>query len=358
MKILYDHQVFSWQKYGGISRYFYEIIKRIALSNHVYFYQGYNVNKYNLDEVQTYEKYFSKKKYEIAHTGRLYNFINMIGLKCFSKINKVDIYHPTYYKDYNLNNGRMIVTVYDMIHELFSSEFINDKTSERKRDLLLKADGIISISESTKKDLINIFNIPSEKIKVIYLANSLKTEVKNNRLINEPYILYVGNRNGYKNFNDFLIAFSKTKCKNDFKCVCFGGSRFLNEEITLINKLGLKNSIIYKSGNDNILANLYKYAALFVYPSKYEGFGLPPLEAMYYETPVLASNTSSIPEIVDNAGVYFNPNSIEDMAEKIDKTLGDENLLNTLKQKGKEREKIFSWDKCAKETLNFYSNFV
>lgn len=358
MKILYDHQVFSWQKYGGISRYFYEIIKRISEKENVNLFQGYNINKYGLNNLDIYDDIFSKKRYLIPKTGRLYKFLNKVCLKNFSNKNRVDIYHPTYYNDYNLNNGKLIVTVYDMIHELFSANFKNDKTCELKRNLLLKADGIISISESTKKDLINILNIPSEKIKVIYLANSLNIEVKDNKLVDVPYILYVGQRKAYKNFNNFLIAYAKTKCKKDFKCVCFGGGPFIKEELFLINKLGLKNNIIYKSGNDNVLANLYKYAEAFIYPSKYEGFGLPPLEAMYYETPVLVSESSSIPEVVGDAGIYFNPNSIDDMAIKIDKTLSDKNLLKILKQKGKKREQLFSWDKCAKETIDFYYNII
>ncbi|WP_302048295.1 glycosyltransferase family 4 protein [Megamonas funiformis] len=359
MKILYDHQVFSWQKYGGISRYFYEIIKRIALSNHVYFYQGYNVNKYNLDEVQTYEKYFSKKKYEIAHTGRLYNFINMIGLKCFSKINKVDIYHPTYYNYYNLNNGKLIVTVHDMIHELFSKEFKNDITSEKKEKIIKKADGIICVSQNTKKDLINIFNVDEKKIKVIYLANSLDEKVDNRPYINNKYILYVGNRKGYKNFKTLIDAYVLLgKDNSDVKIICFGGGPFDKEELYLLNKLNIINRVEQLSGNDKILSNLYNFAEFFVYPSKYEGFGISPLEAMHYGTPVIVSNVSSIPEVVGDAGLYFDPNSVEDLAEKMKMLLKNKSLRNDFIDRGKKRVKLFSWDKCANETINFYSKII
>ncbi len=122
----------------------------------------------------------------------------------------------------------------------------------------------------------------------------------------------------------------------------------------MISKLHLEKNMIYKNGDDTMLANLYKYATAFIYPSKYEGFGLPPLEAMHYGVPVIASHTSSIPEVVGDAGVYFDPNSVDDMKEKIDFTLNSKNIRIQLRKKGYAREKSFSWDKCANETLKFY----
>lgn len=121
MRILYDHQIFSVQKYGGISRYFYEIIKRIAEENRVLLYEGYHINNYGLDKLDIFDKKFARKRIEIPFRGlgRLAGYLNAMKLKSFSRKFPVDIYHPTYYKDLNLNNGKRVVTVYDMIHELF-----------------------------------------------------------------------------------------------------------------------------------------------------------------------------------------------------------------------------------------------
>lgn len=362
MRILYDHQIFSVQKYGGISRYFYEIIKRIAEKNRVLLYEGYHINNYGLDKLDIFDKKFARKRIEIPFRGlgRLTGYLNAMKLKSFSRKFPVDIYHPTYYEDFNLNNGRIFVTVYDMIHELFKNdgEFKGDNTIHRKKTLINKSSGIIAISESTKNDLMKIYDLNPDKIKVIYLANSLDIEVKKDAVLNEPYILIVGHGAGYKNFSNFIKAFSVSKFKNDIKCVCFGGGAFSKQEIEIMKKLSVEDRIIYYQGSDELLANLYKYAQLFVYPSKYEGFGLPPLEAMHYGTPVLVSNTSSIPEVVGNAGMYFDPNSVDDIAEKMDCMLNDSILRKEYGQKGIAREKIFSWDKCARETVEFYKEVL
>lgn len=357
MKVLYDHQIFSWQTYGGISRYFYEIISRISKIEgiDVDLFQGFNINKYNFKENKdSYCRFMSFPKPDILKTSGIFNYINRCMIKRFSLNKKYDIYHPTYYNDYLIDSEKVVLTVYDMIHELFSDQFINDNTTEKKRKIISKADGIISISERTKSDLINLFDVKEEKIKVIYLANSLYEDVSGIPLIPYPYLLYVGNRGGYKNFDNLLKAFAKSNFKRDFKLVCFGGGNFKYNENMLIKKLGLSNNVIQEHGDDHMLANLYRYAKLFVYPSKYEGFGFPPLEAMYYGTPVLASKISSIPEVVGEAGIYFDPNSVEEIKEKIDIVLNDEKVRRNLIEKGRMREKLFSWDRCVKETLEFY----
>lgn len=355
MNILYDYQIFSAQKYGGISRYFYEIIKRIAYKDKVCLYEGYHINEYGSENIENLKCYQGIKRPAIRYTGWLFRYLNKYNLNKFAHDLEIDIYHPTYYEDFNINKGKLIVTVYDMIHELY---YKNDITVIKKKNLIEKADGIIAISESTKKDLIDILNINPEKIRVIYLANSLVVDDIGDRLVKEPYVLYVGNRGGYKNFENYLKALALSKYKNDITIVCFGGGNLKKDEKSLISDLNLENKIKLFSGDDKILANLYKYAEAFVYPSKYEGFGLPPLEAMRYGTPVIASNTSSIPEVIGEAGIYFSPEDVEDMSFKIDSVLGNFELRKVLSKKGFEREKLFSWDKCANETVDFYRDIL
>lgn len=359
VNILYDHQIFSAQRYGGISRYFFEIVRRISEKEHVDLFCGYNNNRYGINHAGTYNSCFSKERITSRFgVGRVYNRLNNWSLKSFSQDKHIDVYHPTYYDYYDIPKEKLVVTVYDMIHELFPKYFVSDNTAVRKRELLSKADGIIAISNQTKEDLINLLGIDEKKIVVIYLANSLDVEVCDDSVVNEPYVLYVGSRYGYKNFMRLLKAFAVSECHKDFRLVCFGGGGFSDMEKAQIDELGVSESITQISGDDIVLANLYKYASLFVYPSEYEGFGLPPLEAMYYGTPVLCSNISSIPEVVGDAGVYFNPNSVDDIREKMLYVLSNNRCREKLIALGYEQEKKFSWDSCAEKTVEFYKKVL
>lgn len=359
MKILYDHQIFYWQKYGGISRYFYELISRVIKYDDciVDMFQGFNNNGYNLSNCEyDFNRYFSAEKRSFPKTERLYQLINKYGLYLFGLNKKYKIYHPTYYNYYKPLNAHMIVTVYDMIHEIYYKD--SNDTTIRKKRMVDAADGIIAISQQTKQDLINIFGVKEEKIQVIYLANSLKYKVTDAPVFGQPYILYVGNRDGYKNFLTLLRAMAVTSVKKDIFLVCFGGGPLRKNEKELIQKLGLDGRVFQYTGDDYILANLYKNAKAFIYPSKYEGFGIPPLEAMYYETPVIVSNTSSIPEVVGDAGLYFSPLEYEDLANKIAAVCEDTLLRKNLVSKGLAREQIFCWDACACQTINYYKKVV
>lgn len=355
MNILYDHQCFAMQKYGGISRVFFEIASRIAQKENVYLYEGYHINEYGLEKAEGINVLKAVKKPCIPKTGRLFHFLNKQGLCRQVKSDKYDIYHPTYYEDYACGRSRLILTVHDMIHELFPAYF-PDFTVEvaRKENLIKKADRIIAISMATKKDLMNIYNVPEEKIDIVYHGNSLRLPVHELPLVSSPYVLFVGTRFIYKNFVRMLKAWATSKFCHDLQIVAFGGGIFSKSEMLLIKDLGLERQVMQMTGDDCMLANLYKYAEAFIYPSEYEGFGLPLLEAMHYGTPVLCSNTSSLPEVAGEAACYFAPEEIDDMREKIDKVLGDGSLRKDLSCKGIAREKKFSWDKCAEETLAVY----
>ena len=360
MNILYDHQIFALQQYGGISRYFYELIKLAGKDFNVDMFEGFYINKYGISNYKDkFNRYSGIGRPIIPKTGKFFMFVNNIMLQQFVLNAKYDIYHPTYYNNYSFaNSSKCVMTVHDMIHELFCDHFAQDKTSIAKKTLLSKADGIISVSENTKDDLINLFGINEEKIKVIYLANSLKLKFSEKKEFQEPYLLYVGSRAGYKNFDGFINASSQSKFKNDLNIVCFGGGKLTKAEQEKLHKLGLSEKVFQIAGNDELLVNLYHYAEAFIYPSLYEGFGIPPLEAMYYGTPVIASNASSIPEVVGAAGIYFNPSDYEEIQQKIDNVLNDTSLKNSLIEKGYMQEKLFSWEKCAKETFDFYREIL
>jgi len=135
MQILYDHQIFSWQKYGGISRYFYEIIERTSQEKdcNIDLFQGFHINKYGLEQNKiTYKNYISIPRKMILKMGRLFNLLNKMMLYKFSSNQIYDIYHPTYYKTFSLKKRHLIVTVYDMIHEIFYNDF-HDRIFDAKK---------------------------------------------------------------------------------------------------------------------------------------------------------------------------------------------------------------------------------
>lgn len=333
MKIMYDDIIFNLQKYGGISRYFNEIIDRVRK------FSGVDVGIFK------------------GFKGRLARFNSiLIGNKF--KTGKYDIYHPTYYSCLvkKRKDIKTVITVYDMIHELylgggnqFSSGIVIKKQS------IINADHLICISKSTKRDLQKIYDIEDDRISVIYLGAPLAMQgLKTYNIPYKPYILYVGKRGFYKNFSTLLNAFYNAKINMDFDLLCFGGEEFSKEEMSEFKKMKLESSIKYVEGPDDIMQLYYENAHVFVYPSIYEGFGLPVLEAMAFGCPVIASNTSSITEIADNAAMLFSPEDVEGLSGCIKKMIGDKSMRQDYIEKGKKRCMDFSWEKTADETLMAY----
>ncbi|QDR82043.1 glycosyltransferase family 4 protein [Sporomusa termitida] len=364
MRVVYDHQVFEMQRYGGISRYFYELISRMLRRDEasIALFMGFYANRYGLQRFEnSYAKFFGIDRERFPFGKKIGPFLNKkLRFRFLSEI-CADIYHPTYYfSDFTNTNFKKIITVHDMIHELFPTNFsYRDKTVEWKKRCVSLSDGVICVSESTKKDLVEILQVPENKITVIYHGNSLRIPVSTPPLVKEPYILYVGERHGYKNFKCLVeaLAISPT-IRKQFKLVCFGGGKTKRRDVELLEKAGLTNQVLFASGEDEALANYYKYAQAFVYPSFYEGFGIPPLEAMYQGCPVVVSDRSSIPEVVGNAGLYFNPQSSEDLASKLGQVLSDNESRTRLIENGFRQEKLFSWDLTATQTLSFYKTIL
>lgn len=364
MKITFDHEIFSIQRYGGASRYFYELIVHLLKypDADVSAFMGFFTNEYGLEKYKNEFNLFRGLKHkEIPKTKLLFIKLNNMMFPSFLKRSKPDIYHQTYYGDIVKKvNAKRIVTVLDMTHELFPDEFNQfDKTREDKKVAVQRADGIICISESTKNDLIRIFNVDPNIVKVVYLANSLDTNIKGKRIIEDDYIMFVGGRRGYKNFENLLKAYaSSAEINQKLKLVCVGGGGFRPYELKMIEEAKLNDKVMYLSGGDEMLAGLYKYAFALVYPSKYEGFGIPPLEAMNFDCPVITTNISSIPEVTGDAALYIDPNSPGDIKDKILLLLHDGRLRSELVEKGRVQKEKFSWEKCAAETFSFYKEIL
>jgi len=363
MKVLFDHQCFTNQEYGGISRYFVSLMNEFDKMNDVSYSLALNYsNNFYIHQ----NNRFKVKRFfpNLNFRGKKFSshLINLPNSKSQIRKPDYDVFHPTYYNPYflkQLNNKPFILTVYDMTHELFP-DIVHwfDKSAEQKKLLVTKAKKIIAISDNTKKDLVKLLKVPAEKIEVIHLASAINSGLSENKeklKLPERYILYVGSRNYYKNFSNTVAAFNEL-VKNDDKLflVCAGGGKFVDREIRLFNELKLADKIIHKPADDNSLAALYSNAILFIFPSLYEGFGIPALEAMNCDCPLALSNISSLPEVGGDAAIYFDPNDPKDICNQMSKIIYNENFRNQLIEKGKDRRKEFSWKKTAIETKNLY----
>ncbi len=369
-KILYTHNVFAFQVYGGISRYFVEVIKRIPPeAAEIRVFAGFHINEYLRDlpgVIGIRVPYFNRR-------GRIQIFINALmqitrmnlndlAQRVFLRPDDRTIIHVSYYTRLpTKRKAKLVVTVYDMIHELFPQYFPRyDKTTYLKRLCCEQADKIIAISNCTKRDLVNLFGIEPGKIEVIYLGNSLDKVVPTGLSpgFNTPYLLYVGDRRrGYKNFNRLVEAFAQSEqLRNYFALVCFGGGAFAPWEKMKLNGLDITHQVYYIEGNDRLFANYYRHARAFICPSLYEGFGLPLLEAMGLGCPVICSNKDPMLEIANDAGIYFDPNDTDHIQHVLETALVDDSLLQEKIKRGYQRAAMFNWDDTVKKTLAVYQS--
>jgi glycosyltransferase involved in cell wall biosynthesis len=363
MRIAFDYQTFVNQPYGGISRYFVCLAKGLHdLNNDVRIFAPLHRNNYveMLPSNVFFGRYISKFP---PKTGRIIGLYNKVRSKRKIVAFNPDIVHETYYSRVGtaIESSKTVITVYDMIHEKFPEYFaINDKTSKVKEEAIARADHVIAISESTKADLIEIFGTEPSKIAVVYLGFGAPTKTRDNldraKRNDRDYILYVGSRGGYKNFSGFIEAVSQSeKLVSDLDVVAFGGGAFTQLEIAQFRALGFKeNQIRNVSGSDELLSQYYSEAKAFIYPSLYEGFGIPPLEAMAHDCPVVSSNTSSMPEVIGDAAEYFSPTDVGSMTRALENVMYSDARIADLQKLGKLRIKEFTWERCAIETLRVY----
>jgi glycosyltransferase involved in cell wall biosynthesis len=280
-----------------------------------------------------------------------------------------DLFHQTNFETYCLHaigKKKMVTTFHDMnltkFHEMYHYNFYHPKgwmVSVQKKSIA-RADKVIAISQATKKDLIDYWDINPEKIEVIHHGVD-KNKIQNlpsDRIVDFPYLLFVGDRAGYKNFDRLLTAFSLLAEKNPgLKLICTGKT-FDISELKHLEELKVSQNVIQISANERTMAQLYRDAEFFVYPSLSEGFGMPILEAMVYDCPVALSNTSCLPEVAGNAGLYFDPYQTDDIYLKISQLLESKDLRSTLIQLGQQRLTKFSWEKSAEEHLGVYRSLL
>ncbi|MGL5964734.1 MAG: glycosyltransferase family 4 protein [Fusobacteriaceae bacterium] len=350
MKIYYDNIIFSLQKSGGISIYFYEIFKK---------FQNNNLNFKVLDSIKKEnENIFYRNLSLRKNLVKEKNYISNKILRYLDvKINEKEkfIFHSSYYRICSSKNAINVTTVHDFTYEKYFKGIKKIIHSYQKRRAILKSDLIICISKNTKKDL--LYFIPEAKnknIEVIYNGVSdefyKKEKIENKfdkKYSSEKYILYVGARKGYKKFNLALEVMSKLK--KDFKLIFVGGEKLENDEKQKIVKLLGQNYEHLVGISIEDLNSLYNYAFCLIYPSEYEGFGIPIIEAMKAGCPVLAYSNSSIPEVA-GPSLLVKENNVSNYLRNIEK-LFDKKNRDEIIEIGIEFSQKFSWNKTYKQLL-------
>jgi glycosyltransferase involved in cell wall biosynthesis len=365
----------------GLGRYTKEIVDRIiSLDKKNYYVIFLSPNNYS-DFFCTNEKV---KK--VLVRSRWYSVAEQIFFPIQIWKEKLDLMHFTHFNVPLFSPVKFIVTIHDLILIKFNSRkasklnwfFYKLKYLAYKLVILnavKKSEAIIAVSEFTKQDILNKFKVKKEKIYMIYEGvfsfegtDEIKIDLdkKYNFNANEQFLLYVGNAYPHKNLEGLIRIFTKLKNKK-IKLILVGQmDYFYNRIRNLTIKLGLsgnknnkKNRVIFLGYvPDNDLCVLFKKATAYIFPSLYEGFGLPPLEAMLESCPVISSDQGSLKEILDYAAYYFNPHDIEKSCQRIEIFLNDKKLREEYVQRGLERIKFFSWDKAATETLELYNKFL
>ncbi len=360
MRILYDGQIYASQMAGGISRYFANLIEKLpeSISPVLTTCQNLSINYPYRSKLKT----FHYQRFGFR-PGRVSYWLEPYYFRAVNCLNRFDVIHPTYYnllsrQDLSKCRYPIVLSVWDMIHEIFPEQMdVNGSHRDMKRRAILAAQKIVCISENTKKDLLERYSIPEEDVTVTYLASELDISLSygSESIPERPYFFYVGGRANYKNFERLLIAFEKVVSDADDLALCVVGSPFTEDEETLIYDLGLEEHIKhYGYVNDRHLAKLYRCSLAFVYPSLYEGFGIPPLEAMACGTVAIAANSSSLPEVVGDAGLLFDPLSTDELIDQLRFVLDYPSERDRLISAGQTRAKQFSWDKTVAQTVEVY----
>jgi glycosyltransferase involved in cell wall biosynthesis len=273
-----------------------------------------------------------------------------------------EIVHETYHSFRRAapKRARIVTTIYDLIYELFPSRGGEEFLRKNIAGAIARADKLICISESTERDLLRFFPEAEGKTSVVLIGFDPNLRPATGCTPHpRPYLLYVGMRMNYKNFAGLVEAFGQsTILRSSFDVICVGGGAFTTEERELFEKAQLGTKFHQREADDHALQNWYRNAQLFVYPSLYEGFGIPPLEAMAADCPVVCMKISSMPEVCGDAAEYAFPDAPESLRAAMEKVVQSTDRANELRAAGRERLKLFSWRKCAQQTADIYASLA
>jgi glycosyltransferase involved in cell wall biosynthesis len=371
MRIGIDARLFG-TRHGGIGRYSEQLIKnleKIDQTNEYYIF----VQKSEFESYTPTASNFHKVRADFKPYGIFEQLLFPFLLYKY----RLKLVHFTHFNVPLIYQKKFIVTIHDLIisHypdsrattlppliykiKLLAYNWVVKSTARRAKK-------IIAVSQFTKNDIVKFLKVKAEKITVCYEGVDLPevSEVGNSEVLNRlgigrEFLLYVGSAYPHKNLEKLILAFLALADNYPDLQLVLGGKKnaFYEKLEAWLIALDNKNypRIIFTDYlSDSELAALYASAKVYVFPSLIEGFGLPPLEAQTYGLPVVASDASCLPEVLGKSALYFDPNSIEEMTEKIKFVLDDNNLRSELIKNGKENLKLFSWEQMAQEIHDLY----
>lgn len=364
LEILYDGMIYQRQTAGGINRYFEKLISN--LPNQVM--PSMAVTRIRRNNFPTHPNLrLYLRKFELPKPFRkLGRAILANQFRSLQHEIRPNLVHATYYDSLTgcEKPGRtpLVITVHDMTHEIIP-ELVDRRGRHAaiKKRAIKRAAAIICVSHRTRDDLLNRYPDCESKTTVIHHATELgQLEPDSWQPANKrPYFLYVGSRATYKNFGRLLKAFAKITSKHPDVQLRTVGTALTKKELAQIAELGLQDHVVGQGFvSDARLSRLYRSSIALVYPSLYEGFGLPLLEAMSCDTPVLAANCSCIPEVAEDAALLFDPKSESQLTEGMEVLLRDQRQRESLVVKGRSRCRDFSWAKSANQTVGVYESVL
>ena len=374
MKIFLDGTVFSRARRGGILRTFQELPPRITNMDPTVRFTLYLRRKLKAEDLPTssgIEYVYERSIYPGRWLYGKYRVQDNLLDKAYRQ-NEPDIFHTTYFIRPPQIRTPFVVSVYDMIDEIYAPIQQNSRRwrfVEQKRQCIQAADLVLTNSQFTTDDLLRYSTADEKKIVTIPLGvnsqcfypqdENRKQSFLTSHGLTRPFFLYVGARRYNKNFMGLLRAYARLPSAKDIDLVAVGeDDPFSTEEQAFINSLNLKGTLRHlEIVNEDELALAYNNAVALIFPSFYEGFGLPLVEAMACGTPVLTSNSSSLPEVAGEAALYFNPYDPDEIRFAMESILNSD-TATALKKKGLERATLFNWEDTAEKTLEAYRQLV
>ncbi len=362
MNILYDHQAFTGMTYGGVTRYFYELMNAYSTRPGIDFELSLQFSNNEYLDKASFSQHHRYGFSQWRNVSRLASVVNRMYSSQRVRRGDFTVFHPTYFHNYfleNLGKKPLVVTFHDATSERYGKQFpdVGEHLTAAKKIQLARADRIIAVSEFSKQEILRFFPVDERKIEVIHLGTSFGQRHAHVPTVpgTHPYLLFVGKRGLYKNFDGFFRALRPLWQQHpNLHLICAGGGAFTKEEKVQFRAAGVEQRIHHRTITDLSLYELYHHAEAFVFPSLNEGFGIPVLEAFGAGCPAVLSNHSSLPEVGGDAALYFDPKEPDSITTSLEKVLTDSTLRKQLRQRGTERLANFSWQKTADKTQDLY----
>jgi glycosyltransferase involved in cell wall biosynthesis len=356
-----DEQIFAIQPYGGISRMFAELARQFLDRSmpdvDMDPLDAPIVNHYILDNPELREPL--KARQARNQWTALARYLSRVNVR-----RSADIVHSTFYLPHGLapiRGGRRVVTIHDMIPELMPHTRRRLDWLTVKRRYVDSADHVICVSEATRRDLIRTYGAISAPVSVVHhgVDPRFNPGAPILEFLKERYVLFVGNRDQYKDGDLMFQAFARVaRGHEDLALLCVGGAGFSSQERRRLSDLGVGDRVYHRYLSDGDMASAYAHADMFVFPSHFEGFGLPALEAMACGTPVVLADATSLPEVGGDAAVYFQPGSVDALVDAMNSVLSDAALRRSLTEAGFVRAATFTWEAAAHKTAEVYRSVL